>query len=257
MGVHGAGLSGNRAGQAADVGSIAVCRDVLPEQMGEDDLERGTGCVLQGGEPSVDLGGCAAEPVRDPWAANVSAICSISPTKRHAFGPFPKALSSACSGRSGIEVAHSPMRASSTPSTFARARTASSSAAVPLVHAAKQVFTAEAAPGAPSRTRTSRGDPCQRAATVLASVPARYMRVEPAVRTGGPMIPPSTKRSNSPAIERAVSGETAFTSTYRPSNAVAATASACSTAATGGQTETMTSAFVASSSRDETSCRPA
>ena len=159
--------------------------------------------------------------------------------------------------RWGNEVAHSPSSASSTPSAAAKARIASSSAEVPFVQAAKHIFTAEAAPGPPSTSRTSSGPPAHLTATCGASSPERYRRVAPADRTGGPTIPPSTKCSNNSLIDRAVAGATAFASTYTPSKPSAATAWATSMALPGGHTETITSDCSTSVSRPPASVRSA
>ena len=62
-------------------------------------------------------------------------------------------------------------------------------------------------------------------------------------------MPPSTNRPKSRPIWRAVAGDTAFTSTYRPSNPNWLPCSATSTAAAGGQTEMTTSTAATNDSR--------
>ena len=66
----------------------------------------------------------------------LAAISSISATQRQPFTAAESAESRDRSSSEGCDIAHSASSASSTPSTLASPRAASSSAAVPLVHAA-------------------------------------------------------------------------------------------------------------------------
>src|SRR5580692_3735471 len=85
--------------------------------------------------------------------------------------------------------------------------------------------------------------------------------MNPGATGGVPMIPPSTKAappaSTMPATSRAVAGETAFASTYRPQNPAALTSRATPSAACGGHTDSTTSARPATAATSGTAVRPA
>ena len=66
----------------------------------------------------------------------LAAISSISATQRQPFAVADLAARPDQSASAGWDSSHSASSASSTPPDLARARTVSSSAAVPLVHAA-------------------------------------------------------------------------------------------------------------------------
>src|SRR5580704_17622238 len=74
----------------------------------------------------------------------VAAISSISAIQRQPLAVADSAARADRSSRSGWEMDHSDSRVSSTPSARARARAASSRAAVPLVQDAYAIFTADA-----------------------------------------------------------------------------------------------------------------
>src|SRR5919201_3454795 len=200
------------------------------------------------------------KPSGSPAAANVAAISSISPTKRHAFLILAATARSERPVASGCERAHSASSAASTPSWTASARIASSSACEPFVQAAYAILIADAAPIGPSSTTASSAVPLKRAATASAPGPDKYSRVLPAFRGGGPMIPPSTKRAPPAATisptSRVVAGAIALPSTNVPPNRVPATSRATSGAFAGGQTDRMISLSRASRVSVPTSSSP-
>src|SRR5271169_6525465 len=89
----------------------------------------------------------------------VAAISSISATQRQPFAAADPAAPADRSSRPGWEMPHSASSVSSTPSARARARAASSRAAVPLVQDAYAIFTADAAPTAPAAPDPAAPDP--------------------------------------------------------------------------------------------------
>src|SRR2546428_12683555 len=110
--------------------------------------------------------------------------------KRHAFLRLSLTARSESAGRSGLEIFHSAMSASSTPSALAYARIAASSAWLHLFQPAYAILTADAAPGGPSTTIASMGPATNSAATSAAAEPERESRGVPRLRAGGPMKPP-------------------------------------------------------------------
>src|ERR1019366_9954693 len=114
-----------------------------------------------------------------------------SATQRHPLAVADPAAPRERRSSAGWDSPHSSSSVSSTPSALASARTASSSAAVPLVHAPYAILTVEADQVLPFMTRASSAVPSNSSRTVPAAGPDRYRRGLPAVTGGGPMIPPS------------------------------------------------------------------
>src|SRR5580704_13703528 len=117
----------------------------------------------------------------------VAAISSISATQRQPLAAADPAAPSQRFSKPGWERPHSPSSTGSTPSAWASARVASSSAADPLVHDAYAIFTADAVPGG-GTTRASTSVPPNSAWTSAARGPDRYSRVFPGASGGGPTI---------------------------------------------------------------------
>jgi hypothetical protein len=92
--------------------------------------------ALVWGDAGVDGGGGLVEAGREPAAAMVAAISSISATQRQPFSIADRAAAWGRAVRAGWDCCHSATRVCSTPSARARARIARINAAVPLVQAA-------------------------------------------------------------------------------------------------------------------------
>jgi hypothetical protein len=157
------------------------------------------------------------KPSGSPASAWAAAISSISPTQRQPFAVADRAARTLASWSSGSERLHSCTSSASTPSQRASARAASRSAALPFVHAAYAIFSAEASPGCADTAAAESAVPANAPATASASAPDRYSRVVPCSYGGGPMMPPSTKVAPPPVtsspIARALAGATALAST--------------------------------------------
>ena len=149
---------------------------------------------------AVDTSAAARwKPSGAPAAANVSAISSISPTQRQPFARAERSAPWSRSSRARVATRATPASSvSSTPSARATSLIASSSAALPFVHAAYA------------------GLQCGRVADLLrdyARIHLRARRTAPPIRRpsraaeiecvgdvarGRPTIPPSTKRAKPP-----------------------------------------------------------
>jgi hypothetical protein len=114
------------------------------------------------------------EAIRLPGRGEgVAAISSISATQRQLFASAERVARACSSASPGSDRAHSATSASSTPSARAVSRTARRSAAVPFVHAAYAIFTAEASPIRSETTGASSTVPAKSSPTPAADGPDR------------------------------------------------------------------------------------
>src|SRR4051812_23900240 len=104
-------------------------------------------------EAFVDLGRGAAEAARQTMSSEACSDLVELPGEPPRLRRVVRGSTLGLRCELGQRRRHSSSRASSTPSTRASARIARSRAAVPFVHAAKHIFTADAAPTSPSTTR--------------------------------------------------------------------------------------------------------
>src|SRR5919201_2119808 len=149
-------LHAHRLGEVADRRAVValLCEEPggLARQLG---TPRGHACARSPEMARKTSAAARWNPSGRPAAANVAAISSISPTQRQPLLAADRAARTDCSGSSGSDRFHSSSSVGSTPSLRASERTARRSAAVPFVHPAYAIFTAEAAPISPETTRAS------------------------------------------------------------------------------------------------------
>src|SRR6185437_2134597 len=159
VGVQRALLEAHRLGEITDRGAVVALLGEesrgLPGQLGATRAH----FVRAPAELRNTSAAARWKPGGSPAASKVEAISSISATQRQPLARAERAARSERSGKSGSDSRHSSRRACSTPSARASSPIASSNAAVPFVHAAYAIFSADAVPTSPETTRASRRDP--------------------------------------------------------------------------------------------------
>ena len=164
----------------------------IPTRRFRDRSYRRSGLRSAAVRPAKDLGRRAVESLRRSAAANVDAISSISPTQRHPLFAADRAARRTPPRAPAATVRHSSS-VDSTSSARARSRIASNKAALPFVHAAYAILTAEAADVLRDDDRVDRAT-ANRSATSRAELPTGRCAWCRANAGGGPTMPPSTKR---------------------------------------------------------------